>query len=137
MKQTCQILTVAKSSNECIGIHYIILFFSMFETFIIKGKVIKKKLLVKWEKCFFLTIINSWTDIYIQTEVSKILVYGTINTFSKSYHLDTLISFFRFILRWYFVQPLSSISIKSYKKESSEKGSNKEMRVRREGRRKK
>ena len=52
-------LTGAKSSNECIGIHYIILFFSMFETFIIKGKVIKKKLLVKWEKCFFLTIINS------------------------------------------------------------------------------
>ena len=38
MKQTCQILTVAKSSNECIGIYYIILFFSMFETFIIKGK---------------------------------------------------------------------------------------------------
>lgn len=33
MKQTCQILTVAKSSNGCIGIHYIILFFSMFETF--------------------------------------------------------------------------------------------------------
>lgn len=117
MKQTWQMLMVAKSSNGCTGIHYIILFFSMFEIFIIKDKVIKKKLLVKWEKCFFLTTINSWTDTYIQIEVSKFLVYGTINTFSKSYHLDTLISFFRLILRWYFVQPLSSSSIKSYKKE--------------------
>ena len=64
MKQTCQILTVAKSSNGCIGIHYIILFFSMFETFIIKGKVIKKKIIGQVGKVFFLTTINSWTDIH-------------------------------------------------------------------------
>ena len=53
MKQTWQMLMVAKSSNVCIGIHFIILFFSMFEIFIIKDEVIKKKLLVRWESVFF------------------------------------------------------------------------------------